>query len=40
MLTIDLTIITKRPQTFDKVMISNTGLPTGKEGLGKDFYSW
>ena len=35
-----LRILVEAPQTFDKVMIGNTGLPTGKEGLGKDFYSW
>jgi haloalkane dehalogenase len=35
-----LRILVEAPQTFDKVMIGNTGLPTGKEDLGKDFYSW
>ena len=35
-----LRILVEAPQTFDKVMIGNTGLPTGKESLGKDFYSW
>ena len=37
---IGLRILVEEPNIFSKVMVGNTGLPTGKEDLGKDFYSW
>ncbi len=37
---IGLRILVENPKVFSKVMLGNTGLPTGKEDLGKEFYSW